>query len=54
MTDQYDEIINAEITDDYNEIDKARDLLKELLDDPEVGICDQAGAIIQTAINFIE
>jgi hypothetical protein len=50
----YDKIIARKETENYNAIDKARDLLAELLDDPEQLIGDDAGSIIQRVINFIE
>lgn len=54
MNDKYDEILNRPETDDYNDIDRARDLLAELLDDPDQLIGDDAGAIIQRAIDLIQ
>lgn len=51
---RYQEIIDAEETEDYNQIDKARDLLKALLEDGKQLIGDNAGVIIQKAIDFIE
>jgi hypothetical protein len=50
----YDDIEDAEETDDYNQIDKARDMLLQLLDDDQVRLCSEASGIIARATNLID
>jgi hypothetical protein len=52
--DVYDKILAKPITVDYNEIDKAKELLSELLDDEDQLIGDNVGAVIQCAIDLLE
>ncbi len=50
---KYQDILDQEVKPEWNEIDKARDLLFELLDDPDQLIGEEAGAVIDNAIKLI-
>lgn len=49
----YNAILEEPETEDYNNIDKARDLLEQLLDDNKQLIGDDAGSIIQKSIDLL-
>ncbi len=51
--EQYQKILDRKETPEWNDIDRAAELLETLLDDPEQLIGDNAGAVIQNAINLI-
>jgi len=54
MAIDYEEIFNREETEDFNDIDRCREILLSLLDDENVSICSEAGALIQRAADLIE
>ena len=51
--EQYDKILKREETDNYNAIDKARNLLETLLDDTDVLLGNGAGEVVEAAISLI-
>lgn len=54
MKTVYEEIAEKEVTKNYNEIDKARDLLEALLEDEDAGLTSYAGEIIRQAADYIQ
>lgn len=51
--DKYNEILEKPETPEYNDIDRAKELLETLLDDPEQLIGSDAGAIIDRTIGLL-
>lgn len=53
MKKRYQDILDKPTTSNWNEIDKARDLLREMLDDDELNLTSEQGDIISTAASLI-
>ena len=49
----YDAIEDAEETDKYNQIDKSRDMLLQLLDDDQIRLSSEVASIVARAARYI-